>query len=157
MTKEITKAFILQQLQDKMGLREFASSPFLFDETVVPVYNIEQHLMEWWQEYVTVSITAMGGVPFFIVPEDEKWTLRRYDVVFMTGNFTIAGVYIERKNRTPGGAYVYLDLKAAQNTSYHIETDVVLTRGDKVYVNVDGYTTTGNLRLYADYLMEKIR
>ena len=157
MTKEITKAVILQEMQDKFKLREFDPAQFLFDETVVPIYNIEQHLEEWWNQYVSASITGTGPAFFVETPQDEKWHLKRYDVVFMSGVYTIAGVYIKRKNSSPAGASVYLDLTAAQNVSYHQETDVVLTRGDALYANVDGYTSTGSLRLYMDFVKEKIR
>ena len=157
MTKEITKSIILQEITDKFKLREFAPANFLFDETVVPVYNVEQHLEEWWQKYRTESITATGGQHYFSVAQDERWHLKRYDVVFMTGAFTIAGIYITRSNRDPSDAYIYLDLTAAQNTSYHVNTDVILNRGDTISANVDGYTTTGNLRLYIDFEKETVR
>ena len=157
MTKEITKAFILQQMQNKFAMREFESRPFLFDETVVPVYNIEQHLEEWWQRFATKTITTTGAALFFTTPDERKWTLKRYDVVFMTGVFTIAGVYIVRTNMGSENSFVYLDLKAAQNASYHIERDVTLNPGDKIYVNVDGYTSTGDLRIYLDYKEEYMR
>ena len=157
MTKEITKAIVLQEMQDKLKLREFAPAKFLFDETVVPIYNIGQHFEEWWQQYTTLSITGTGPMRFFPLPEGEKWHVKRYDVVFMTGAFTIAGIYIQRKNRTPTGAFTYLDLGLAKNTSYHVETDVDLIHGDEIFVNVDGFTTPGNIRLYIDYKKEILR
>ena len=157
MTKEITKANILQEMTDKLRLRELMTEKFVFSEMVIPTYNIEQHLEEWWHNFVDVSITGIGGFMFYTIPQNEKWHLKRYDVVFMTGVYTIAGVYIARKNQSPAAATVYADLTAAQNTSYHNETDVVLTRGDSILINVDGYTSTGNLRLYIDYMKERIR
>ena len=157
MTKEITKAFILQQIQDKFRLREFEPAKFLFDETVVPVYNIDEHLEEWRQTYVSMSITSTGGSTFQYIPSDERWHLKRYDVVFMSGVFTVAGVFIVRKSRSPTDAYIYLDLTAAQSVSYHKETDVILTPGDVIKINIDGYTSTGDLRLYMDYQKEEIR
>ena len=157
MTKEITKAFILQQIRDKFKLRELTPEKFSFSEMVMPVYNIEQHLEEWWHKYYTVTVTATGAKEFVGVPENERWHLRRYDVVFMTGAFTIAGIFILRKNKNPVDAYVYLDLTAAQNVSYHVETDVVLTHGDAIRVNIDGFTSSGDIRLYIDYKREIIR
>ena len=157
MTKEITKAIILQEMQDKLKLREFEPANFLFDETVVPTYDITQHLRDYVVEYVELSITSTGAKGFFIVPEDERWFLNMYNVVFMTGAFTIAGVYI---GRLPALAdFMYLDLAAAQSTSYAVilPKPVVLDSGEVIRINVDGYTTTGNLRLYIDYEMEKIR
>ena len=158
MTKEITKARILQELQDKFALREFESAPFLFEETVVPVYNIEQHLEEWATRFVTVSVTATGPAVIYRVPAGERWTLRRYDAVFMTGAYTIAGIYTRRTQYTTD-TFCYLDLGAAKSTSYHIDliNPVVLMPEDYILVNVDGYTTTGNFRLYFDYLKEELR
>ena len=159
MTKEITKAIILQQIQDKFGMREFAPAAFLFDETVVPVYNIEQHLEEMWTRYIAKSVTSTGGEFCFGVPATERWHLKRYDVVFMgvAGAYTVAGVYVVRTNLSPIDAYIYLDLEAAQSVSYHKDVDVILNPGDAVKISIDGYTSTQDLRLYIDYLREEIR
>ena len=157
MTKEITRAVILQEMQDKLKLREFEHANFLFAETVLPVYDIEQHLEEWWNLYTTMSISGMGGVTFFTIPKDERWQVKRYDVVFITGVYTVSGVYISRINCSPAGAIAYLDLKAAQSVSYHTETDVVLGPGDSLKINIDGYTSPGDLRMYIDYSVEKLR
>ena len=158
MTKEITKAIILQQIQDKFGMREFAPAAFLFDETVVPVYNVERHLEEMWTKYITRSITSTGGELFLTVPGTERWHLKRYDVVFMgAGCYTVAGLYVERVNRSPADAYIYIDLEAAQSVSYHKDVDVILNPGDAVKISIDGYTSTQDLRLYIDYLREEIR
>ena len=159
MTKEITKSIILQELENKFGLREFDLAKFLFDETVIPTYDVGQHLGTWYQNRRTVAITGTGAALFYTVPMDEKWHVSRYDVVFMTGVYSIAGMYIDRVHELAADTTVYLDLKAAQTTSYHIEiaTPVVLEPGDLIYANVDGYTSTGDLRIYIDFLREKIR
>ena len=75
------------------------------------------------------------------------------------GAFTVSGVYIQRRHRDPSGAFSYLDLGAAKSTSYHIELqkEVKLEPCDRVYVNVDGYTSTQDLRLHVDYRWEYIR
>ena len=160
MTKEITKAIILQEVQDKFKLRDFEPAKFLFDETVVPIYNVDQHLGTWWNKYVQVSITGTGPITCFYVPSTEKWRLSRYDVVFMgAGAYTVAGVYVRRLNRDPNDAFVYLNLTAAQTVSYHVELprDVILQPNDQIAVNIDGYTTTQNLRLYVDVMTEEVR
>ena len=159
MTKEITKAIILQEIQNKFKLRELEPAKFLFDETVVPVYDIGRHVHSWWQSYKTVTINGTGPLSIKAVPPTEHWHLARYDVVFMTGAYTIAGIYIKRKNQAAPDSFIYLDLKAAQSVSYHIDLvkDVVLEPGDEIMVNVDGYTTTGAFRFYYDYRMEEIR
>ena len=161
MTKEITKSVILQEMQDKLALREFEPDKFLFSETVVPTYDIEQHLEEHWQKYITESITAIGSQFFISIPPTEKWTMSRYDVVFMTGTYTVAGVYFTRPpaHRAPSDAYMYLDLTAAQSVSYHVEMSqpVILEPNSSIFINIDGYTVTGNLRLYIDYMKEEIR
>ena len=156
MTKEITKAVILQEMQDKLKLREFDSSKFLFDETVVPVYNIEQHLEKYINGYKVVSITSATAFRFQVVPMNERWSLERYDVVPMgAGAFTVGGVYLQRALSD----FIYLDLEAARTAAYHINLPVSVTMqpGDALWVNIDGYTSTQDLRLYVDYKMEEIR
>jgi len=159
MTKEITKSIILQEIQDKLKLREFEAGKFLFDETVVPTYDIGEHLRQRWTKYYQTSITSIGPHTFFNVPNNEKWRLSRYDIVFMSGSYTVAGLYVNRRNRSPGDSFIYLDLEAAQAISYHTELQVpvILDSGDQLLINIDGYTSTGNLRLYIDYEMEEIR
>ena len=158
MTKEITKSIILQQIQDKFKLREFEASPFLFSEIVSPVYNIEEHLKNFKESYQTVSITGIAAYTFFTVPDDEKWVLSRYDVVFMaTSVYTVAGVFTQRT--TDGSKYCYLDLAAAQSVSYHVSLPfpISLVPGNKLRISIDGYTSTADLRMYIDYIVEKIR
>ena len=159
MSKEITKAFILQEMQDKFKLRELEPEVFSFSETVIPVYNVEQHLEEWKADFIERSITGTGAEAFFVVPDDEKWSLWRYDVIFMgAGAYTVAGMYTRRRKDAVTD-FCYLDLGAAKSASYHIELSVpvVLMPGDFLAVNIDGYTSTQNLRVYIDYLMEKVR
>ena len=157
MTKEITKAIILQEIQDKLKLRELEPETFRFEEAVVPVYNIEQHLITRKCEFVEMSITATGDYLFFNVPINQRWTFDRYDVVFMgAGAFTVAGAFLRRRLIAET---VYLDLTAAQTVSYHVGLPVrtILDPGDQIRVNVDGYTSTQNLRLYLDYEVEELR
>ena len=156
MTKEITKAIILQELQDKFKLRDFDPAKFLFDETVVPVYDIGYHVKEHKSEYSEVSITSASAFLFFTVPDNERWSLSRYDVVFMgVGGYTVTGVYLWRKTNE----YVYLDMKAGQSSSYHIDLakEAVLNPGNTLKILVDSYTSTQNMRLYIDYVREEIR
>ena len=157
MTKEITKAFILQRMTDELALRELEPEKFTFSELVRPVYNIEKHLKNWRIECITKSITATGGVLFFFPAADERWTVNGYSVVFMTGVFTIAGVYIIRNRDVD--KFVYLDLAAAQNTSYtvNLPKPLEMMSGDRLYINIDGYTSTGDLRMFVDCNLEKIR
>ena len=159
MTKEITKAFILQQLEDKLGLRELEPEKFCFSEEVVPIYNIEPHLGHWTLKKATVSVTGTGLVFFFKVPANERWTLRAYQTIFMTGAFTTAGVYIDTRFGGSSADFMYLDLAAAQNVSYlvNLPVPVVLESGARIFHNIDGYTTTGDLMLTADLLVEEIR
>jgi len=158
MTKEITKAIILQQLQDKLGLREYEVAPFLLSETVIPIYEISPHFKHRKIEYASRTVTATGNVVFFTVPHNERWTLQRYDVIFMgAGAITAAGATIRRLDGLPD--IVYLDLTAAQTISYHVSVSpgVVLDHGDVIGIYVDGYTSTQALRLYIDYEVEEIR
>ena len=158
MTKEITKAHILQELGDKFKLREFAPANFLFDETVVPTYEIGGHLQTRTVESNTVSVTAGPmAYAFLHAPSTERWFLHRYNVIFITGVYTVAGVMIYRKSAV--ARYIYVDLEAAQSVSYAVDLkkDVVLDSNDYLYIYVDGYTSTGNLQLRADVTKEIIR
>ena len=157
MTKEVTKAYILQQMQDKFNLREFEPAPFLFDETVVPVYNIEQHLVDWKIQRKDVTVNALSSFLVFTVPENERWTIRAYQLIFMTGAYTIAGVYIQRSSVATD--YIYLDLKAAQSVSYlvNLPTQIVAEPNSVIRVNADGYTSAGTLRIQMDTQRETIR
>ena len=160
MTKEITKARILQEIEDKFALREFAPAAFLFDETVVPVYNIEQHLKHWEARYVEVSITSATFFEFFTVPPTERWLLRGYNVIFMAaGAYKVTGLYIRRQSGDPAGSTIYLDMKEGQTVSYSINlpTPVALEPEDRLAVLIDNYTSTAALRLYIDIQKEEIR
>ena len=159
MTKEITKAFILQEMQDKFKLRDLVPEIFRFSEEVVPVYNIEQHIEHWKARYVTVSITGAGAIAVYSAPSSERVTLWRYDVIFMAvGAYTVSGIYT-RRAADPAINFCYLDLGSAKSASYHIELSqpVVLEPGDSLYVNVDGFTSPADLRLYFDYKREELR
>ena len=157
MTKEITKAYILQQIQDKFGLREYEAEKFLFSELVTPTYDIERHLTTVTRGFADISIPS-GPSPreFFLVPSNERWHLHGYNVIFVTGVFTIAGVMIGRHT---SAEYFYLDLAAAQNTSYThlLSQDIILNPGDRLLVYIDGYTSSGNLHMIIDYTKESIR
>ena len=156
MTKEITKARIIQEIQDKFALRELEPEVFSFSERVIPTYNVEQHLLAWTSKYETVQMTSAAAFEFFEVPENEKWKLRRYDVVFLAaGAYKVTGLYVTRK----GSTHVYLDLKKAQTESYHIDLvePVDLQPGDKIHVLIDDYTSTAGLRVYIDYQIEVVR
>ena len=156
MTKEITKAFILQQMQDKLKLRELAPEKFSFSEMVIPTYNIEQHLLNPEIVSFTNTITAIGGPVFFSVPPTERWTLHAYNIVFKTGVYAVTGVYIVR---TETADYFYLDMVAGQTTSYSklLPKDVMLDPGDEIHLYVDSYTSTGNLELRCDITQEILR
>ena len=156
MTKEITKAHILQELQDKFALRDLEPERFTFQESVAPVYDIARHLTRVERKAETRSITAAGAHVFFTCPADEWWALHRYTVVFVTGVYTVAGVLV---GRPTAAEYVYLDLSAATAVSYmnDLPKDVAIRPGDVLYINVDGYTSTGDLLLIIDVDVEKIR
>ena len=157
MTKEITKAFVLQRITDELKLRELEPEKFAFSELVRPVYNIEKHLKNWVVLDVTKSVTSTGGMYFHMPSGDERWTVNGYTVVFITGAYTVAGVYITRQSAET--RFVYLDLTAAQSTSYTINLPkpIEMVHGDTLWINIDGYTSTGNLEMLVDCNVEKIR
>jgi hypothetical protein len=158
MTKEITKARIIQEITDKFALRDLEPETFAFSEMVLPVYDIEQHLGEWETTFVSLSVTAIGGVQYYSVPYDEEWLLDAYNIVFMgAGAITVSGLFIERKNDP--NKYIYLDLTAAHTVSYCVVLPhpFLLQPGDTINVNIDGYTSTQDLRLYINHRKEKLR
>ena len=157
MTKEITKAIILQEIQDKLKLRELEPEIFSFGERVVPIYNIEPHLGSWETISETVSITSAAIFNFFTVPQHQVWTLRAYQIMFMTGAYAITGMYII--NRPSSSLSIYLDLKAGQNASYLVNLPIAvrLQPGNTLAVLVDSYTSTGDLRINIDVKKEDIR
>ena len=157
MSKEITKSYILQEIQDKFKLRDLIPSKFVFEETVMPVYSIEEHLVTNEAKAATKPISTIGGREFFLVPDDERWFLNGYTVVVVTGTYTFAGVYITRK--AAPSYFLYLDLTAAQTLSYahFLPRKLTLSPGDIVGINIDGYTASGNLAMYIDYGKETIR
>ena len=158
MTKEITKAYILQQIEDKFKLREFEPSPFVFSETVVPVYNIEQHLMSWHVYEKAVNITSAAAFVFFNVPDNERWLMRAYMVIFgATGAHKGTGLYI--KNRTASGDYIYLDMIKGQEVSYlvNLPTPVVLEPGNILSYSIDTYVSDQAITIFIDVQKEEIR
>ena len=159
MTKEITKAFIIQQIQDKFQLRELTPEIFRFSEMVVPTYDVEQHLQHWESTTNTVYVTSAANYTFFTVPATERWVLRAYNVIFLgAGAFTVAGIYVLRHTRV-NESFVYLDLTAAQTVSYlnTLPEAITLEPGDMLRINVDGYTSAQNLRMDIDYRKETLR
>jgi len=160
MTKEITKAIILQRLVERFGLREFTPSKFLLDETVIPTFDIQHALGNWRSSYSnTPTITGTGPVLVCGVPDHEKWHLRAYTVTFVSGSVTIAGLYIKRIDCRSATDFSYLDLTAAQSVAYlrTLPEMVTVEPGDMLYLNVDGYTSDAVLRVDYDYKMEEIR
>ena len=158
MTKEITRANILQEIQDKFKLREWEAERFLFSETVIPMYDIEPHLLSWEVTATNKTVSGTGGVLYHTIPDNEKWALNGYDVIFVSGSYTVAGVYITRK-KTGVSNFHYLDLAAAQSISYtkNLNFPIALAPGDKIYINIDGYTSTGSLQLRTDIAKETLR
>ena len=158
MTKEITKAIILQEMQDKLKLREFEPAKFLFDETVVPIYNIEPHLWKWEVSSETKSITSAATFLFFTVPENEEWHIRAYQFIFYNvGAYQISGAYIKRTDAPSN--YIYMDLKENQAASYLVNLPTILTAhpGSEIRVLVDTYVSTANLEMLMDIAVEVLR
>jgi len=159
MSKEITKANILQQIQDKFALREFEPEVFRFSEMVVPTYDIEPHLKTPYVKYNEISITGIGAFDLVAVPAHVQRWFSRYDVIFMgAGAYTVSGIFLRRK-ASGNVDSVYLDLTAGQSTSYHVglPVPILLGPGDLIGVTIDGYTSTQDLRFYYDYEEEILR
>jgi len=155
--KRITRAKIMGELVDKFSLQEYEREDFLFGEFVVPTYDIGAHVKHRTNKYFQTSVTGTGPLSFAFIPSGERWTLHRYDVVFMGLTFTVSGIYTRRG--VAATQFCYLDLGAAKAASYHIALPqpAILDPGDVIYVNVDGFTSTNALRLYLDYEVEELR
>ena len=158
MTKEITKAYILQQIQDKFKLRELEPEVFRFLEAVVPVYNIEQHLTEWECKQEMLSITATGAYVYFTVPDNEQWTLRAYYVLFYNeGAYKVSGLYVSHRPLVEDS--IYLDLEKEQTGTYivNLPVPVILQPGNKVNIFIDTFVSVANLRVIVDVQVEELR
>ena len=159
MTKEITKAFILQQIEDKFKLRDLVPEKFTFSETVLPVYNIEQHLKKWEVLEKTVSITSATGFLFFFVPPTERWCLRAYQIIFGgTGAHKGTGLYVTHRP-SEITEYIYLDMKKDQDVSYvvNLPVPVVLDPGCVLRYFINSYTSTQDLTIDVDVQKEIVR
>ena len=158
MTKEITKARIIQEIADKFQLRELEPEKFSFLESVRPTYDIGQHLTKWVTKYIELPITSgPAGYSFFTIPPNERWTVRGYNVVFMAaGAYTVTGVYVRRATADD---IIYLDMKEGQTVSYavNLPVPVVVNPNEYIKIYVDAYISTASLRLYIDYKIEEIR
>ena len=158
MTKEITKAIILQEIQNKFKLRELSPEIFRFSEEVIPVYGVEPHLGKWSLIEKTLNITSAIGRYFFGVPDNEQWTLRGYTLIFLgaANAIKVAGVYITRGD---SDVFTYLDLEKNQAVSYRVNLPVPVTLHDPdaVWVNVDEYTSTVDLQLILDVKVEVLK
>ena len=158
MVKEITKAKILQEIQDKFKLRELEPEIFSFSEMVIPTYDIEQHLGTWVTHSKTTSITSATYFSFHEVPSTERWLLRAYMLIFYNeGAYKVTGMYIDK--RPTSGKYIYLDMKKGQTTSYliNLPQHVRLEPGSQLKVLIDTYVSTANLQVVLDVLKEEIR
>ena len=159
MTKEITKAYILQEIQDKFKLRDFEPETFRFDEKVVPTYEIGKHLLSMETSISTASVSSAAAFPLYVVPQTERWFLHRYTAVFTgAGAIKTAGISLARA-KSGHAHHLYLDLTKNQTMSYAVNLPypVELESGDKLYVVCDDYTSTQNFILYIDYTKETIR
>lgn len=155
---EITKSIILQQLQDKFALREWIPERFSFLETVIPVYQIEQHLREWiTADSGAISISSTTDFMTFTVPANERWYIRTYTGIFATGNYNIGAVKLNRAN---SDTTMYLEIEEHLNGLswvHEFPVPLVVVAGDKLVVTCSGHTTTGNFKLYIDYDKEMVR
>jgi len=158
MTKEITKAIILQELQDKFQLRDFDPAKFLFDETVVPVYEVGDHLKTWEVLHATLPMTSATSFQFFTVPATERWVLRAYQVIYgAPGAIKGTGLYISM--RPNGSDIMYLDMTKNQEISYltNLPHPVTLEPGNQLRYLIDTYVSDQDLTVYIDVQKEEIR
>ena len=157
MTKEITKAYIIQEIEDRFKMRELEPEVFSFSERVQPIYDIKSHLEETEIVVKTVSITSATNFLFFTVPANERWYLRSYNVIFLAaGAYKVTGLYIRR---VPSTEWIYLDMIEAQTVSYAVNLPIVvrLDPGDSLRMLIDDYTSTADLKVNIDVIKEVLR
>ena len=158
MSKEITKSFILQEITDKFKLREWEPERFTFSEQVVPVYNIEQHLKTWEVVSNTLSMTSAAAFTFFTVPQNERWVLRGYQIIYgATGAHKGTGLFLSY--RPEGTDIIYLDMTKGQEISYCVNLPILVTIEPKTRIKylIDTYTSAQDLTVDIDVQKERIR
>ena len=148
MTKEITKASILQEIQNKFGLRDFESERFLFGELVTPIYDIAPHVRNWVTERYRSSVTGNGPVQILYVPADTEYRIRRVSVLHETGaNFDIDQVFLEGVGNAV--QYLFYDTVAPITSGtvklFEPTQDIPMRKGDLIYMwfNVSNYVAGG--------------
>ena len=162
MTKEITKSIILQEMQDKFQLRDFESARFLFDETVIPTYDVGAHVKHWTVTRDRQVVSGNGALFFHVVPYDERWRVRKIDVYSETGgNFDIDQIFIA----TAGTEYQYLFFNTAAPIAngtvnmFNLPQDIAMQRSMlyTVYINVANFVAGGYVAIHMLREVETIR
>ena len=164
MTKEITKAILLQELKDKFELRDFEAARFLFDETVVPTYDIGEHVKLWESARSRIAIAANGSTHFFRVEMDERWSVRKIDVFNETGgNFDITQVYLYTDVNT--NQFLFHDTVApianGTVTMFDLPQDIRMERANGglefLYLTVANFVAGGYVTVHMLKEVETIR
>ena len=162
MTKEITKAIILQQIQEKFGLRELESEIFRFSEMVIPIYDIGMHVKNWDLQRYREEITGNGSLHFITVPDNERWKMRRIIVVAEAGGtYNIAIIYIYHPSHSTDNNYIFYNtvapIAAGTVTIFEFPQDIPVEEGDNIDINISGFSVGGYTSIHILREVETIR
>ena len=153
MTKEITKANILQEIQNKFGLRDFEPERFLFGEFVTPVYDIEHHVKTWTTIRYRTQVTGNGAVAILLVPGNKEYNIRRVNVLHETGaNFDIDQVFFDGQSNAV--QYLFYDTAAPITSGtvkiFALTQDIIMSKNDlkAFYYNVSNFVAGGYVSVH---------
>jgi len=147
---------MLQELIEKFDLQQWEYEPLLFAETIVPVYDVRNHLEKWVSKTETKTITGLGSFLFYTVPKDEIWNIRTMAMQKIGGDFGWQYVMIDRG---PFEVPMIVEDTAITSmyTTYRLEQDLILQPNDGVKISITEHATDGDLKLLLDLKIEKIR
>jgi len=162
MTKEITKANIIQEIQNKFQLREFTPAQFLFDETVVPTYDMGQHVKAWDMSRGRVAVSANGTLIPYAVPETEQWRIRRLSLINETGgNFDVDQIFTYHPSVPTAITYVFYNTASPIGTGtvkiFEFPQDIPMSPGEHVMINISNYVGAGYVSVHMLKEVETIR
>ena len=161
MSKEITKANILQEIQNKFKLRDFEPEKFLFSEIVTPTYDIGDHVKHWESERFREQITANGVAVMCTVPDNERWRIRKVDVINEAGaNYLINQVlFYGSATKNQYLYFNYTGIASGGIELFSLRQDIFMEHGelDTFRINVASFVAGGYASVHILKEVETIR
>ena len=151
--KKITRASIIGELVDKFSLEEKEREEFLFGESVVPTYDIGQHVKKWTVVRDRIVVTGNGMLHLHTVPDNTRWRVRKLDVMNEAGgNFDIDQVFLFKNSVAV--QYLFYDTTAplanATVNIFAFSQDITMEKGELVDVgfNISNYVAGGYVTIH---------